>query len=246
LDKNFREILNIEDENILKGRQNESSVDIVIENIKRLLITKQLVPGEKIPSEDKLSKIMSVSRGTIREAMKILAAFKIIDIRRGDGTYISTSISNTIFDPLLFKLIISESEINDLVELRELFELGLARLIIKNADKGDMDNIFKACSEMKKCVKYNEKNSEVLLKYDMDFHSALGRATKNILIAKIYDFVMDFFKPRIQESLKSKDSAERALKIHTDIYKALCIKDFEKVTESIKFSIEEWRKESSR
>ena len=246
MDKNFKEILNIENEEILKIRQNKSSVDMVIENIKRMLIMKQLGPGEKIPSESKLSKIMFVSRGTIREAMKILSAFKIIDIRRGDGTYISTSINNTIFDPLLFSLIISESEINELVELRELFELGLARLVIKNADKDDLDNIFKACSEMKNCVKYNEKNSEVLLKCDMDFHSALGIATKNILVSKIYDFIMDFFKPKIRESLKCKDSAERALQIHTEIYKALCMKDLEKVTESIKFSIEEWKKESSR
>jgi GntR family transcriptional repressor for pyruvate dehydrogenase complex len=236
------EIFNIDDKNILKVRQKESSVDIVIENIKRLLIAKRLVRGDKIPNEGKLSEVMSVSRGTIREAMKILAAFKIIDIRRGDGTYISTSINNTIFDPLLFNLIISESEINELVELRELFEIGLAKLVIKNADKDDLDNIFKACSEMKNCVKYNKKNSEVLLKCDMDFHYALGRATKNILVAKIYDFIMDFFKPKIQAALKSKDSAKRALKMHNDIYEALCKKDFKKVTKSIKFSIEEWKK----
>lgn len=238
--------MNLEDEKFLIGKPQGSSVDLVIENIKGLLISKRLVRGDKIPNEEKLAEAMSVSRGTIREAMKILAAFKIVEIRRGDGTYINTSIDNTIFDPLLFNLIISDYEINQLVELRELFELGLAKLVIDNADEDDFENMSKACAEMEECAKSKEKDPEILLKCDLDFHSALGRATKNILVSKIYDFMMEFLKTRVHKALQSKEAPERALKIHTDIYEDLRKRDLKKAEEAIMFSIEEWKKEFSR
>jgi DNA-binding FadR family transcriptional regulator len=188
---------------------NKSSVSIVIDNIKKLIMLKKFIPGKKIPTENELSEIMGFSRGTIREALKILAAFGVIEIRRGDGTYISTSMKESLVEPLLFNLISSDYDINELVELREFFEIGIVDLAIKNADDDDLEMIIKACNEIKDCIDTNERDPKILLKCDLDFHSALGKATKNILVSKIYDFIMDFFSERIKVIYKEQEKIHK-------------------------------------
>ena len=64
-----------------KASKRESAVDIVVNNIKQLLIDRRLKPGDKLPSELEISEGLGVSRGSVREAMKILSAFGLIDIR---------------------------------------------------------------------------------------------------------------------------------------------------------------------
>src|SRR6056297_1598946 len=91
---------------LFKTTKRESAVDLVINTIKKLIINKKLQPGDRLPSEMELANSFDVSRGSIREAMKILSAFGIVEIKRGDGTYISDSFNKDIFDPLLFRLIL--------------------------------------------------------------------------------------------------------------------------------------------
>ena len=63
--------------------QRRSSVDTVIDTIQELLLSKQLKPGDKLPNEIELTKSLSISRGSIREAMKILSSYGIVEIKRG-------------------------------------------------------------------------------------------------------------------------------------------------------------------
>ena len=65
-----------------------------------LLLTKRVRPGDRLPAETELTRLLSVSRGSVREAMKILSALGIVEVRRGDGTYISKGGSEVMFDPL--------------------------------------------------------------------------------------------------------------------------------------------------
>lgn len=68
---------------LFKKDKRESAVDIVVNNIKQLLIERKLKPGDRLPSELEISEGMGVSRGSVREAMKILTAFGLVDIRVG-------------------------------------------------------------------------------------------------------------------------------------------------------------------
>ena len=95
---------------IFKAQQRKSAVDSVIETIRNLLLTKQLKRGDRLPNEIELTKKLSTSRGSIREAMKILSSFGIVEIKRGDGTYISHSTSNRLFDHLVFQMILSDTD----------------------------------------------------------------------------------------------------------------------------------------
>ena len=69
-----------------RNDRRQSAVDIVVNNIKQLLIDRKLKPGDRLPNELEISEGLCVSRGSVREAMKILSAFGLVDIRVGNGT----------------------------------------------------------------------------------------------------------------------------------------------------------------
>lgn len=87
----------------VRGKKNESAVDFVIKTFKEQLEKKELRPGDRIPNETELSEMLSVSRGSVREAMKILSALGVIDIQRGNGTFISQPDSLSSMDPGAFQ-----------------------------------------------------------------------------------------------------------------------------------------------
>jgi GntR family transcriptional regulator, transcriptional repressor for pyruvate dehydrogenase complex len=233
----------MQQKDIFESQKKESTVDFIINNIKKLLLTKKLLPGDMLPSEMDLAERFNVSRGSIREAMKILSAFGIIEIKRGDGTYVARSLSKTLLDPFLFNLILSNADTREMVELRELIELQLVRLIIKNADNEDLNNIEAIHNEMRRLiVEQSEVDFDAILQYDLKFHDALGRATKNILVEKIYSFVMELFSPYIEKTYESEKNGIHAFKLHEDIINSLKSRDINKAMEATEKSIEEWRR----
>ena len=73
---------------LFRANKRESTVDIVVNNIKKLLIERKLKPGDRLPNEVEISEAMNVSRGSVREALRILTAFGLVESRVGTGTYI--------------------------------------------------------------------------------------------------------------------------------------------------------------
>ena len=69
----------------------------------RLLIDRRLLPGDKLPSELEISEGLGVSRGSVREAMKILSAFGLVDIKVGNGTYVCESPGHGLIDSDVYK-----------------------------------------------------------------------------------------------------------------------------------------------
>jgi GntR family transcriptional repressor for pyruvate dehydrogenase complex len=227
---------------LFKADRMESAVDRVLNVFKEALITGKLLPGERLPSELELSSQLSISRGSIREAMKILAAFGIVEIRRGDGTYITRSDHKVIFDPLLFSLILSNANVKELFELRELMEFAIVKLIIANGHDEDLHEIDKSIVQMEELIeRYETVGVGRLVQSDLDFHRALGRAAKNRLVEKIYDFVMDFFTPSIRVTHENERGGKRALAHHKEIFAALKRRNNEAALEAVEKSILAWK-----
>lgn len=227
---------------MLSPKPTESSVDYVINSIKELLLTKKLVPGDRLPAEMELAKLLSVSRGSIREAMKILAAFGIIEIKRGDGTYVSRDIEGKVlFDPLLFSFILSQPEFEELRELRVLLEKDVIRLAIKNATESDVASL-QQCYESMEVLKHNDdKNYDKLLACDLEFHHILGRITRNRLLEKLYRFVMEYFRPYIAQSIRNHTYFSlESNETHKILLTAVENRDFVSAEQAVENSVEVW------
>ncbi|MFA9421995.1 MAG: FadR/GntR family transcriptional regulator [Sedimentibacter sp.] len=233
----------IEDEyaNIFKIEKREVATEVVVKTIKRLLVAKKLVPGDKLPSETELSLMLNVSRGSVREAMKTLSAYGIVKIKRGDGTYIADTTDGILFDPLLFRLIINQGDVNELEELREMIELGIIKIAIQNATEEDIKNLESAYRYTDEKLKSKEFQDEVLIETELMFHTALGKATENKLIQTIYNFVMDLYVPNIYKDKRDELFLEEALRCHRPIIDAIKNRDLEAGEKAIKYSVGTWK-----
>lgn len=212
-----------------------STVEMVVETIKSLLIEKKLKPGDLVPSESELASQLSISRGSIREAMKILSAFGVIDIRRGDGTYIATTGNKKLFDPLLFNLLVTASDIEELAELRVLVEVGIVRLIVKHADEADLDELERAYENLAHTIEAGNGEPDELFARDLAFHNVMGRIAGNPLVENVYGFVIQLFAPtmraghgleahkKLLDALRNRDlaAAIAAVEEHDEIWRSL-------------------------
>lgn len=206
----------------LTARSNDSSVDFVVNSIKELLLTKKVMPGDRLPSETELCKLLSVSRGSVREAMKILSALGIVEIRRGDGTYISRGGGKVAFDPLLFSLIVSQPHFAELKALRVILEKSVARLAAQNADEEDLRRLRDCLARTQSLKNAQGGNYEALLALDLEFHEILGNACRNRPLQTIYGFVMQYFRPYIAQSLhKQSDFSHESAQAHQLILRAI-------------------------
>ncbi len=211
----------------------QSTVDLVIDTIKNLLINNKLKPGDLLPSENSLAESIQVSRGSIREAMKILAAFGIVEIKRGDGTYIATSANKRIFDPLIFSLIFTNTDSEELIQLREMMEVGVIDMIIKNASEENIDQLKAAYRKMEETINSGEQDIEVLNRYDINFHRIMAKITRNHLVENMYNFVIDIFAPTI--------NARFGLNEHKKILDAIIARNRDEAAVHEHEHIEVWR-----
>ena len=210
-----------------------SAVDLVIESIKNVLIQKKILPGDPLPSEQALAEGLGVGRGSVREALKILDAFGIVEIIHGDGTYIATSANKKIFDPLIYSLIITNTDSNELIQLREMVEIGVISTIIDCASDDDLRALQAVHEEYEELGKRGETALAVLNACDLKFHRTLARLTHNHLIENMYNFVIDIFAPTINASF--------GLEPHRKIMNAIANRDKAAAILAEQYHIATWR-----
>jgi GntR family transcriptional repressor for pyruvate dehydrogenase complex len=177
----------------------KSAISSVINYITETIMSRKLRAGDKIPTEVELCRELDVSRSTVREAIKILEAMGIVEIRRGFGTYISSS--RTIFStaPVLYKMLLLDTPREVTLEFRNQIEQNVIRLCSKNATPEDIRELEQSIEDLKAFIDAGgAKDEEELLRRDLAFHKILARATGNVLIEEIYYLCLDLLMPTIK------------------------------------------------
>ncbi|WP_342048355.1 FadR/GntR family transcriptional regulator [Bacillus sp. OTU530] len=224
----------------------KTAVDKVTEYIKTKIIHKELKPNDKIPTETELSEILNVSRSSVREALKILEATTIIQIRRGDGTYISEPEDISFSQSLLFKIILNNTEFRELVDFREQIEVAVIKLAITYATKEDIEVLRNTYNDFLDCIENNPDDYKRLHELDLNFHKTLAALTKNKLMAELYLFSFEIFSPMILENyargqIKSEDR-EETVETHRIIIEALEKRDLYAGIYGVGMSLKLWVK----
>ena len=202
--------------NLFEASKRESAVDVVVNSIKQLLMERRLKPGDKLPNELEISEGLGVSRGSVREAMKILSAFGLVDIRVGNGTYVCETPGNGLMDSLLFSFFVSNPDISNLYEFRKVFETDILELESKAPQSRITQN-------------------------DLEFHRLLGLACHNQIAARIYAFVMDFMQASITNTHKHQNG-EYVYNTHMEVYRVIESRDSSRIDEVVNKTVEVWYK----
>lgn len=219
-----------------------SAVEFVINTIKDLLIDGYLQPGERIPSENELTKMLSVSRGSIREAMKILSALGVVKIQRGDGTYIAESEDNIAMDSMLFSFVLAQPSLKEIYNLRILIETGVMESAIENATAENIVQLQACLDEMKRAASLGGFTTAEFTGMDMRFHEILGKISGNRLIQRIYTYIMSYLSQSVYESHRHQGNyAENAIESHSLMLEVIKSRDKSRVAEAVHFAVDTWR-----
>jgi DNA-binding FadR family transcriptional regulator len=211
---------------IIKPLNRESISVSIFTMIIDSLLSQHLKPGDKLPTEAEFAEKLGVGRNSVREAIKMLYSFGVIDIRRGQGTFIAKSTSSsTILNPLLLALFAIQGSQKELTELRIMIDVGIIELVIRKANKDDIQELEAANNKLKEAAKNKATDFDKLCELDFNFHKKLLKAIRNPLITKLAEAVYTLFLTSIEETVK-KDVCSAA-KNHERIIKTIKKKDFD-------------------
>lgn len=183
----------------------------VTEGIKRYILANKLRPGDPLPTESDLCAALGASRSSVREAVKTLHALDIVDVRHGHGTYVGRLSLSALVESLAFRgLLGPESDVHvmaDLVDVRELFERGMAERIVARLDGDRLDALDALVEKMQADADGAEED---FVQADRAFHALLVEPLGNELMGQLSLAFWDVYAivaPRLEMATR-QDRAE--------------------------------------
>lgn len=215
------EVGEVVEKNFLRPIDNTSVVQQVIDRLTYAMIYKELRPGDKLPTEMELAASFGVGRNSIREAIKILVSFGVLDIRRPEGTFVASGFSDKMINPLLYGIILDQSDsIDSLKELREWVDLGILELAMVKSKPEDVFHLEEQLNKL--LTEIDGGDAQKVFVADDEFHEAISTAAHNSLLGQIAKLVRTLTSEMRMQTISNmiKINKRDALKkAHEDLFK---------------------------
>ena len=175
----------------------------------RIVAEGGLAPGDKLPNELELSQELGVSRTTLREAVRMLVAQGVLEVRRGKGTFVSAQVED-IDDYGFTSLSRVKGQLRDLFELRSIFEPQAARLACRRATAEERADILAKGKIVEDCIRSGADRTQA----DAAFHAAIVRATHNEFMVRLLPLIQRAVATAVETGDDAQRLAEDTLRDH--------------------------------
>lgn len=170
--------------------------DLVVDQLRDLIVTGQVEPGSRLPAERDLALRFQTSRATISQALRILAALGLVEIHHGSGVYVSPHPDRLLTHSLELILALDRPSMIRLCEVRGWLEIAA---IARAAEIATPDDIEVIRAELDRLAS-ERRSVERWLAHDIEFHRAILRATGNILALSMVSSVLELMaSARVRE-----------------------------------------------
>jgi DNA-binding FadR family transcriptional regulator len=228
--KGLRSFGDLEDHTSTASQPVKSAVSVVISYVEQL-VTGDLIVNGRLPNEPDIGRIVGVSRTPVREAMKILDAIGIIEIRRGVGTFVRPNARSLLGYFMMFQQATIAATPEQLLETRLMVEHTAAELASIRSGPLDIRKLRLANDELLHLAQSANRDLEAITEADIAFHKAVFDACGNPLIAAIGKLTIEQVRPSVR--LTNKDEGPmKSVKIHDALISAIENHDIAEVHQS--------------
>jgi GntR family transcriptional regulator, transcriptional repressor for pyruvate dehydrogenase complex len=163
----------------------------VVDEIQSAILDGRLKPGDQLPSEMKLKEMFDSSRGSIREALRVLEHKGLIDIKTGvsGGAVVQRPDHSQVSDSLNMLVQLQHVTLNHLLEFRQEIEGTVAGLAAQRVTTKDVEELERLLREARTLLRQAEKNGDQLLHIDTCLHVEIGRISANPIFVAVLRMV---------------------------------------------------------
>ncbi|HEY2984034.1 MAG TPA: FadR/GntR family transcriptional regulator [Jatrophihabitantaceae bacterium] len=192
--------------------------DEAIEKLREMIVSGRLKPGDRLPREADLATSLGLSRSSLREAVRALSLVRILDVRQGDGTYVSSLAADSLLDALSFIVEFHhDASVLELLEVRRILEPAAsarAAVLIDDTSLASLEEILDRSTP--------DSAVEELVRNDVEFHRAIAVASGNTVLASLIESLSGpTQRARVWRGITQEGALARTLAEHRSIFGAI-------------------------
>ena len=204
--------------------------EAVQDEIRSYIIQHSLKTGDPLPPETELARQLHVSRNSVREAVKSLAALGILQARPGAGLFVREFSFDPLLKNLAYGLMVDLQHLIEMLEIRFHTDLGMAERLVQKATPEQVKKLYSVVGRMEKAV----QDEGYLPDEDRTFHKILYENLQNATLSRVMDiFWLVCHQARKQSPVPKKIDPRKVYEQHHGIVMALEAADVEKLREAI-------------
>lgn len=196
-----------------------------------ITIEKRFLAGDKLPNENELSAELNVSRTTLREAIRILVAYNVLEIQRGKGTYVTKAALEQQSD--LGQLSAVKVNARDLYEMRLIFEPEAAYLAAIRGTDAEIKRILEFGEKIEQEIKSGQDRTD----NEHSFHKAIAQATHNEFMNQLMPVLYQAIAKGVTLSAMSRKAVSDTVGDHRMIMDFLAQRNAEGAKNAMKIHI---------
>lgn len=236
----------MDEKDFMKPIGNKSITQCIVDRLTQAIIDGELQPGDRIPTESELAQSLNVGRNTVREAIRVLVAYGVLEIRRPSGTFVCDTFKPVVFSPMLYSLIFKAKDSYDnLIELRRITENGTLQLLRQRGLRPEQKKeLLRLAGRIETLVHEEPSNTDAIAAADRAFHDALARMTGNELVVDLNDIiVMLSYDSRCKtiEKIMQMGEGEYLIQTHYELLKQLSDGSVDELYQAIQNSYFFWK-----
>jgi len=206
-------------------RQAQMRRSTTADQIKQLILTRGLRPGDALPTETELCETLEVSRSSVREAIRTLSTLDIVDVRHGHGTYVGAMSLAPMVEALVFRGVLSpEGSLNalrEVVEVRLALDLAMADRVVSATAAAAVSDDADELSDLVDEMVDNAARGENFLEADRAFHTKLFAVASNHLATQLVGAFWDVHTAVLpQLGIAPPEDIHQTAKAHGDMLHA--------------------------
>lgn len=225
---------------------NESVVQQVINRITDAIISGALKPGDQLPPETELISYFGVSRNSLRSAIQTLRAYGVLEVRRPEGTFVCKEASPEMLNPMLYSLILHKSDsYKDIIGLREIIDLGISKLILKNGlteeEIADFESVY---DNLVRELRKENYDIDCIADADKTFHEHVAATSHNSMAVMLNEFLLNITAESRYRTIRmvlEANDREYLVKTHRIYLDALEGKPGTSLEDALKYSYYYWK-----